>query len=125
MKTIARIAAAALVLLAGASVATAQTTTTTVIEQRGPATVIERRAPVALTPEQRTIIYQNVVREPLATEIQVTRGARLPSSVELRALPESVYVEVPAVKLYKYVYVQGQVVLVDPDTSEVVDVIAR
>ena len=125
MTTIARIAGATLVLFTGVIAATAQTTTTTVIEQRGPATVVERRAPVVLTPEQRTVIYQNVVREPLATEVQVTRGARLPSSVELRALPERVYAEVPAVKLYKYVYVQGQVVLVDPDTSEVVEVIAR
>jgi hypothetical protein len=123
MKTFGPIAAA--FVLAGTVTAAAQITTTTVIEQRGPNTIVERRAPVVLTPEQRTVIYQSVVREPVATDVQVTRGARLPSSVELRALPERVYTEVPVVKLYKYVYVQGQVVLVDPDTSEVVDVIAR
>jgi len=58
MKSTTRISAVALVLLAGLSAASAQTTTTTVIERRGP---------VVLTPEQRTVIYQNVAREPLAT----------------------------------------------------------
>ena len=62
MKTIARIAGATLLLFTGVGAATAQTTTTTVIEQRGPATVVERRAPVVLTPEQRTVIYQNLQR---------------------------------------------------------------
>ena len=38
--------------------------------------------------------------------------------------PEAVAVEVPAVKQYKYMVVNDQVVLVDPVTSEVVAEIA-
>jgi hypothetical protein len=109
----------ALALLAGTAAASAQTTTT----------IIERSAPIVLTPEQRTVIYQTVTRGgprvAPQVEAQVVTGARIPSAVELSALPEEVIVEVPAVKRYKYVYVQNQVVLVDPDTSEVVEVIAR
>ena len=119
MKHVMMSAGAAVALLAGAAtIAVAQTTVTTV----------ERRAPMQLTPQQRTIIYQSVTREPRLTpqtEVQVITGARVPSGIELSTLPEEVYVEVPTVKRYKYVYVQNQVVLVDPDTSEVVEVIRR
>ena len=119
MNHITRLAGVALALLAGATAVSAQTTTT----------IIERRGPIVLTPEQRTVIYQTVTRsEPRVApqvEAQVITGARIPSSVELAPLPNEVVVEVPAVKRYKYVYVQNQVVLVDPETSEVVEVIAR
>jgi hypothetical protein len=104
--------------VSGVSPTTAQTITTT----------IERRAPMQLTPQQRTIIYQSVTRDPRPaprTEVQIVTGARVPSGIELSTLPENLYVEVPTVKRYKYVYVQNQVVLVDPDTGEVVEVINR
>jgi hypothetical protein len=119
MNHMTRLVGMALALLAGATAVSAQTTTT----------IIERRAPIVLTPEQRTVIYQTVTRGgprvAPQVEAQVITGVRIPRSVELSALPEEVVVEVPAVKRYKYVYVQNQVVLVDPDTSEVVEVIAR
>ena len=121
MKHVMMSAGVAVALLTGMATigtAVAQTTVTTV----------ERRAPMQLTPQQRTIIYQSVTGKPRPApqaEVQVITGARVPSSTELSTLPEEAYVEVPAVKRYKYVYVQNQVVLVDPDTSEVVEVIAR
>ena len=40
-------------------------------------------------------------------------------------MPETVITEVPAVKRYRYMHVNNQVVLVDPDTSEVVEIIRQ
>ncbi|MSO67450.1 MAG: DUF1236 domain-containing protein [Pseudolabrys sp.] len=45
---------------------------------------------------------------------------RVPQSAQLNAVPEPAAVGVPAVKAYKYMMVNGRVVLVDPATSEVV-----
>jgi len=45
--------------------------------------------------------------------------------VQLYSIPESVGVEVPAVKTYKYMVVNNRVVLVDPATSQVVAAFAR
>jgi hypothetical protein len=105
-------------LLAAAPVASAQTTT-----------IIERpaRGYVELSPAQRTIIQRRVVRErrvvapPPQLELRV--GAPIPQAVELYPLPDDVYVEVPSVKRYRYFQVHDQVVLVDPDTSEIVEII--
>ena len=51
-------------------------------------------------------------------------GTRVPETVTLYPVPETVVAEVPAVKRYKYMVVNGQVVLVDPVTSEVVAEVA-
>lgn len=123
--------AAAILLLAGATAASAQTT---VIERNGPA-VIERDSPavitrerVDLTPAQRTTIYRTVTRERVRTapqSVEVRVGARLPHSVELSEIPATVIAEVPAVRRYRYMVVNNEVVLVDPATSEVVEIIRQ
>jgi hypothetical protein len=116
---------AAAALLAGTAAASAQTTVITrePVESR---TVITRQA-VPLTPVQRETIYRTIVRErvvPAPPTVTYEVGARLPDTVELYDIPEAVAVEVPAVRPYKYIYVNGRVVLVDPATSEVVAEIA-
>jgi hypothetical protein len=50
-------------------------------------------------------------------------GAPVPATVELHAFPDEVYVEVPTLRRYRYLYVNNQVVLVDPQTSEIVEII--
>jgi hypothetical protein len=118
MKSILRVSAATVALLAMGPLASAQTTT-----------IIERPAAgyVELSPEQRTIIQRRVVRErrvvapPPQLELRV--GAPIPQTVELYPLPEEVYVEVPTVKRYRYFQVHNEVVLVDPETSEIVEII--
>ncbi len=116
---------AAAVLLAGAAAATAQTTVITrePVESR---TVMTRER-VQLTPVQRETIYRTIVRErvaPAPPTVTYEVGARLPDTVELYDIPQAVTVEVPAIRSYKYIYVNGRVVLVDPATSEVVAEIA-
>jgi hypothetical protein len=101
--------------------ALAQTTITTTTETRGPA---------ILTPEQRTVVYETVTRERRGAPapgpvVSYEVGAPLPREVAAYDFPEDAYIEVPALRDYRYVYVNDRLVLVDPRTSRVVDVIYR
>lgn len=116
MKSLVRLSAAALVLAGAAVPASAQ------------AVLIERPAPgyVELSPAQRTVVYRYVVVErpvvaPPPVELRV--GVPVPPAVELRTFPEEVYVEAPPIRGYRYFHVEDQVVLVDPETREIVDII--
>lgn len=116
MKSFLRVSAAAIALVAAVPLATAQTT------------IIERPAIgiVELSPAQRTVIYRNVVRErPVAVvpQVELHIGAPVPAAVELQPFPDEVYVEVPSLRRYRYFQVHNQVVLVDPATSEIVEII--
>ena len=110
-------------MAAGASAQTTTTTTTT--------TTVERTGPLQLTPQQRTTVYRTVTRErrvvpaaPAAPVVQeVVVGRPVPSSVTLSPFPETVVVETPGLQRYKYFYVNNRLVLVDPLTSEVVDIL--
>ena len=107
--------------LAGMSAASAQTTVIT----REPAetqTIITQPT-LVLTPTQRETVYRDIVRArvtPAPGTVTYTVGSRVPSDVRLYAIPDSVAVEVPAVRQHRYMMVNGRVVLVDPATSEVV-----
>jgi len=50
-------------------------------------------------------------------------GAPVPPSIELYVLPDAALSAVPDAKIVKYTTVQNQIVLVDPTTMRVVDVI--
>jgi hypothetical protein len=115
--------ASAIVLLASAAAATAQTT---IIERESPAVITRER--IELTPAQRTTIYRTVARDRLqAAEpaFSVTLGARVPEAVELQEIPSAVVAEVPTVRRYRYMVVNNEVVLVDPATSQVVEIIRQ
>lgn len=115
MNAILRASTAAIVLFAAVPAVQAQT-----------ATIVERPAVVELTPAQRTVIYRRVIREPVAVAppaIELQIGSPVPSAVELQAFPEEVYVEVPVLRRYRYLHVNNEVVLVDPETSEIVEII--
>jgi hypothetical protein len=113
--------AALVALLATAGVSHAQTTIIT----REPATTgtAVAVAPLELTPVQRHRIYRTVVHErvaPAQGEVVYRVGTRVPSDVDLYAMPQSVVVDVPTLRPYKYMVVNGHVILVDPATSQVV-----
>jgi hypothetical protein len=115
MKSILRVSVAAIALIAVVPFASAQTT------------VIERVEPrvVELSPAQRTVIYRHVRARPVAVapQVELRVGAPVPTAVELQAFPDEVYVEVPTLRRYRYFNVHNQVVLVDPATSEIVEII--
>ena len=109
------------------TVITQQPAVSETIITREPATVA---GPLVLTPTQRTTVYRTIVKErPVvsapAAVVEVQVGQPVPASAQLYAIPETVGVEVPAIKAYKYMYVNNRVVLVDPATSMVVGEIAE
>lgn len=131
MKT--HFASAVLALALSSGAAMAQTTVITQ-EPVAPGTVIVREptpvvAPIELTPAQRTVVYRTIVQErpvvaaPAGVELRV--GTRVPANTQLYAVPESVAVQVPTVKQYRYMVVNNRVVLVDPETSMVVSEIVE
>jgi Protein of unknown function (DUF1236) len=116
-----RHATIALALLAGTA-ASAQTAVIT-REPVQTRTDVTTQPTLVLTPEQQQIVYRDIVRErvtPASGSMTYIVGTRVPSDVRLYSVPESVAVEVPAVKQYRYMMVNSRVVLIDPATSEVV-----
>jgi hypothetical protein len=91
--------------------------------------LIAPAAQLQLTPEQKTIIYDAVrpgdgrVKAP--GNVPVTVGAQVPPATELYFLPDSALATAPEAKSIKYTVAQNRVVLVDPTTMRVVDVIPQ
>jgi hypothetical protein len=78
---------------------------------------------VVIAPEQRTVIKEYVTKEkvrPYKLQTRATVGATLPADVELAPVPETWG---PSFRSYRYVYTGDDVVLVDPSSRRVVEVI--
>ena len=118
MKPSLTVSALVFVLAAGIAPAAAQTGA-----MREPSMALQ------LTPQQRTeinqVVSKNTLRTPPPANTPVTVGAQIPPVTELYALPESVTTDVPSAKFYRYTIAQSQVLIVDPTTLKVVDVINR
>lgn len=119
------IALALAMIPAGALAQTATVTTTTETRHLSP-----------LSPDQRTVIYRTVTRErhvapgPAVVPAPVPAvtyevGAPVPYDTEMHDFPEDAYIDTPELRPYRYVYVSNRLVLVDPATSQVVDVISE
>jgi hypothetical protein len=94
----------------------AQTTTTTT-------TGVAPAATVVVEPAQRTKIKQYVVEkkvQPIRLKERVTVGAALPADVELQTVPTDWG---PQLSSYRYVYSGDDVVLVEPSSRRVVQII--
>ena len=80
----------------------------------------------ALTAAQKTAIFRAVMRDKFETnasgKLEVIVGEPAPT-VELHPLPADVLGEAPAARPYRYTVLADEVVLVDPRTLRVVDVI--
>jgi len=98
--------------------AVAQTSTT--VTTTGPAAT----GSVTIAPEKRTVIKQRFTGAPVTTvRERVTVGATVPADVELMPVPETVVTELPEVRSYRYFRYQDDVVLVDPSSRRVVQII--
>ena len=120
-------AATAATLIAGMTAAHAQTTVIT-REPVQTETVVTTTQPLQLTPVQRQTVYRTIVQKrvaPAQPTVSYRVGMRVPERAQLYEMPETVAVEVPAVRSYKYMMVNNRVVLVDPATSEVVGELAN
>ena len=80
-----------------------------------------------LTPQQRSAVYQAVIKDKLRTppppNLPTAVGAQIPPVTELYALPEAVTADIPSAKFYRYTIAQNKVVIVDPTNHKVVDVL--
>jgi len=74
---------------------------------------------VELTPDQRTVFHDYVVKDTRPSVVvqgyEVRTGAVLPPTVT--------FYDVPNVERYRYAYINNHRVIVDPQTREVVEVI--
>jgi len=81
-------------------------------------------AKITITPEQRTHITEFVTKQnmqPVTVDTNIAVGATLPETVVLQPVPEDWG---PTFTTYQYVYTSNGVVLVDPNTRQVVEIIA-
>jgi hypothetical protein len=112
MKKLLILAAAASLV---ATTANAQTTTITPGTTTGAA-----GATIQIEPEYRTRIKSYVTEHkirPVETRERIVVGAKVPTEVELEAVPSDWG---PSVTKYRYVYSNNRVMLVDPGTRTVV-----
>jgi hypothetical protein len=83
----------------------------------------------ALSADEELDIYQQVrksaSKEAVPAGFRPEIGAKVPGSIALDSLPGDLTNHVPALRKYDYVMAQNRVVLVDPATRNVVDVLTE
>jgi hypothetical protein len=84
---------------------------------------------IKLSPAQKTAIL-NAVRQDGAkatapANFQASVGGPVPPSIELFTLPSGAVSQSPELRSLKYTMAQNQVVLVDPTTMRVIDIIRQ
>jgi hypothetical protein len=85
-------------------------------------------SPPPLSIEKQRLIRDWATREkvaPARMSEPIEVGAVVPSEVELHALPQDSVSEVPTVTSYRYFVADGRIVIVDPSTLKVVQLIGR
>ena len=87
------------------------------------AQALAQQVAVEIAPDMRTKIKEYVVKEkvrPVTIREQVVVGAALPADVELRTVPSDWG---PTVSKYRYVYHDNRVVLVEPTSRKVIQIL--
>jgi Protein of unknown function (DUF1236) len=95
----------------------------TVLQGEGRSAVNAPRGRLRLTGEQRQVIRRDLAPEGSARHTQVQLGERVPEDISLLPMPTAVLSDVPIVGAYLYFVTDEGVVLVAPDTREVVELI--
>ena len=98
----------------------------TVIHEGGSSGASARRTSLNIPTEKRRKIHTEVIRSyhgPRDVRFDLRVGERVPQNVTLETFPETIYSEDPDLKTYEYVVVQERVVLVDPQSREVVEIL--
>jgi len=117
------LAAVALLLLGGPVPAAAQGQPAHPGTETNPAAVRDLK----LTAAQKHTIYSSISsqkqRETAPPTFQAAVGAVVPGSVELQSLPKTILDLIPELKNYEYAMVANQVLLVDPKSKQVVEII--
>jgi Protein of unknown function (DUF1236) len=75
---------------------------------------------LTLSAEERRLVLANVDKDRAADiNVRLALGAEIPRSVEVVIFPDRVLERVPQLRAYRYVVVEDQVVIVDPDDRQV------
>ena len=97
--------------------------------QEGPAIDDRVNMQLKLTGPQRQAIAEAVRKANNPSNpppnFVVSIGAPVPPAIELYVLPDGALAQVPAAKQVKYTIVQNQLILVDPTTMRVVDILPQ
>src|SRR4051812_24949898 len=113
----------AFLLLGGSAPAVAQNTPTHPGAEANPAGLSNLK----LTAAQKQTIYSSISnqkqKETAPPTFQATVGAVVPGSVELQSLPKTIVDLIPELKEYQYAMVANQVLLVEPKSKQVVEII--
>jgi hypothetical protein len=83
-----------------------------------------------LTPEQRQLIFTSISSKTSQSTaapptFQPRVGATVPDAVDVAPMPDTLTQVVPRLRGYEVAFVAGQVLLIDPKSKQVVEVIAR
>jgi hypothetical protein len=96
-------------------------------QQKGDSAKPERQASKEIKPEQKTVIKETIVKQNIRPErinVQVRVGVAIPRTVHLHPLPPTLIEIYPSYRSYKLVMIDDNTILViDPDTWMIVDVI--
>lgn len=121
------VAVAAVLMMSGASIASAQTTMSKDKATTGSAA--STASQINLTSEQEKKLWSAVsthaMKQKAPSGFNAAVGQTVPTSVTLRELPSEAQSEVPAAKSYHYAMVQDQLLLVNPSDKKIVDVITQ
>lgn len=85
-----------------------------------------RTSKINLTVEQRHVIKEVVKDLPVQKapdNAQVTTGSAAPSEAVLRFFPPEITAKVPQIKSHKFFVKGSQIVIVSPDSNDVVEII--
>jgi len=117
------VAAAVLLLLGSALPAAAQDRPAHPGTETNPAAMPDLK----LSVEQRQTIYSSISnqrqKETAPPNFQAAVGAVVPTSIETQQLPKTIVELMPALKDYEFAMVANQVLLVDPKTKQVIEII--
>jgi Protein of unknown function (DUF1236) len=123
-----RLGTLAIVVLGTVGIAGAQTPSTV---PGGAPNTLNQRATTApqLSAAQKTAIFTAVSKDKSKSStqanFQASIGEKVPSSVELHMLPPDALANAQSASSYRYTMANNQVVLVDPLTMQVVDIIRQ
>jgi hypothetical protein len=97
-----------------------------IIREGGPTQAMEGPARINLTEAQQHMLFEAVRREGVPeapVRAELADGATVPADVTLEPVPQAVVGQIPMIERYRFFVANDQVVLVDPDTREIVDVV--
>jgi hypothetical protein len=95
----------------------------TVLHGEGRSAVNAPRGRLHITEEQRQLIRRDLTPEGSAIHTEVQLGERVPEDISLLTMPAAVVSDIPILSPYSYFMTDEDIVLVEPDTREIIEII--